>query len=174
MSDPVFDRAFTYFNQAVESVFPNIDFMSSYQAKILSQSADLKSVDIQPIDTDLPGMNAVPIFIGVAGITIKIIPQTLCMLAFNGGSPSGAYVYGFSNDKIQNITITDINNDTLTMGNGSLVFKSGGTTLIDASMSAIKIGANLIQTAVLTQLSTDSFGIPITNCPTNSMLVTAG
>ncbi len=173
MAGNSYDRIKTPYESNVKSVFPNIDFMTLYEAKVISQSSDLLSVDIQPTDNDLPGMNNIPIRIGVAGITIKLIPNALVMLGFNGGSPSGAYVTSFKNEHIEKIIITDIANDTLTMTNGGLVFKSGGVTLLDVSMTAVKL-YTVGSIPILNLGSTDSLGVPVTQLPGSTNLVLGG
>lgn len=182
-----YDKIKQYLFESSRGTISNIDYYAQYESKVQSQSSDFLKVDIQPIKPGLPGISSVPLRIGVGGITVELVPNALVMLAFDGADPSKPYVSSFRNEQIKSfkikdqnndsitmgngtITLTDSSNDSVTIGNGSVVIKSNNTTVIDASVSALKLG--LIGTfAVLVQGSIDGLGIPITNNPAASATI---
>lgn len=68
-----------------------IDYFTLYDAKIIAQSSDGATVDVQPGDTRLPGMSNVPLRNGVAGTICKVSPGAFVRLGWDRGSPSMPY-----------------------------------------------------------------------------------
>ena len=101
-----YDKIKSYLYDSAKSAVANIDYFGQYTCKVISQSSDYLKVDIQPQDNRVPGINSVPIFIGVPGITAQIQPGAICILSFQGGNPSLPFVYGFSNEDVLSLTIT--------------------------------------------------------------------
>lgn len=74
-----------------QEIYP-LDYFTLYDAKVISQSADLTTLDIQPSDMRLPGMQRVPLQHGLPGCSVKIAPGASIRLGWNGGDPRSPYV----------------------------------------------------------------------------------
>ena len=72
----------------VRSALPGVDLFASYHAKVVAQSADGSTLDIQPDDSRLPGMTAVQLRLGIPGTTVKVSPGCGVMLSWDAGDPS--------------------------------------------------------------------------------------
>lgn len=74
-----------------------VDYYATYLCQVVSQSADLATVDIQPVGARnkalIGGLQRVPVRIG-AGIKIQFNPGATVLLAWDGGNPAGPYVCG--------------------------------------------------------------------------------
>ena len=69
----------------------NIDYFTLYDAKIISQSADGSTVDLQPGDPRLPGLSKVPLRLGIPGATVQVTPGGFIRLGWDRGNPSMPY-----------------------------------------------------------------------------------
>lgn len=70
-----------------KQALPGIDYLALYDSKVVSQSADLKTVDLQPADPRLPGMGRVPLRHGLPGCTVGIAPGAILRLGWDRGNP---------------------------------------------------------------------------------------
>ncbi len=75
----------------VRQEMASIDYFTLYDAKIVSQSADLTTVDIQPGDPRLPGMSKVPLRMGLPGASAQVTPGGFIRLGWDRGNPSMPY-----------------------------------------------------------------------------------
>ena len=165
-----YDNIKTIMHESAASAHPNIDYYALYEAKVVSQSDDLLSVDIEPIRKNMPGMSDVPIRIGVGGITVEIKQDSLVLVGFEGADPSSPYVTSFRGEDILSITIKDQSGDELKMGGGNLTYKVNGVQVIDASSSALKLGP-VGSLAVLVFGAMDSMGVPVQQAPAASATI---
>lgn len=72
----------------VKSAMAGIDYFALYDAKVVSQSSDLASVDVQPIDPRLPGYGSVPLRHGLPGVKVQVAPGAILRLGWDRGNPS--------------------------------------------------------------------------------------
>lgn len=86
-------------------VGPRIDYLCPYSAVVVQQNSD-KSLDIQPDDTRLPGLQGIPIDYGVPGISADVNAGSRCLLQFVGGDPSKPRVTLWELNSISQITVT--------------------------------------------------------------------
>lgn len=75
----------------VRQEIAGIDYFTLYDAKIVSQSADNTTVDLQPGDPRLPGMSKVPLRLGIPGATVQVTPGGFIRLGWDRGNPSMPY-----------------------------------------------------------------------------------
>ncbi len=75
----------------VRQEIAGIDYFTLYDAKIVSQSSDGTTVDLQPGDMRLPGMSKVPLRNGVAATVCKVSPGTFVRIGWDRGNPSMPY-----------------------------------------------------------------------------------
>jgi hypothetical protein len=79
----------------VKQATAGIDFFARYDCKVISQSADLTTVDVQPFgernEKLLGGLQRVPVRAGT-GIKIKFAPNARVLLGWDGGDPSKHFV----------------------------------------------------------------------------------
>jgi hypothetical protein len=75
----------------VHNTVAHIDYFTLYDAKVVSQSADLTTVDVQPGDTRLPGMSKVPLRPGLAGMSVQVTPGGFIRIGWDRGNPSMPY-----------------------------------------------------------------------------------
>jgi hypothetical protein len=73
-----------------------VDFFALYDAKVVSQSADGATVDIQPVDSRLAGMQRVPLRLGLPGCTVKFAPGAIVRLGWDRGNPEFPYTCLFN------------------------------------------------------------------------------
>jgi hypothetical protein len=71
----------------VRSVFPSIDALALYPAKVLGQNGD-GSLELQPDDARIAGLSNVPIRYGVPGVKATIASGARVLLGFEGGDRS--------------------------------------------------------------------------------------
>lgn len=67
-----------------------------HACEVLSQSTDLRSLDVRPIDPSLPTMQGVPVRLGTPGIRAKIAAGQTVLLGFENGDPNYPYCACFS------------------------------------------------------------------------------
>jgi hypothetical protein len=76
----------------VRAALPTIDYYALYRARVVKQSGDRANVDLAPEDKRLPpGMNDVPIKLGIPGATVKFAPGAQMLVGWEGGDPSRPY-----------------------------------------------------------------------------------
>ncbi len=78
-------------NAIIKQETAHIDYFTLYDAKIVAQSADNTTVDIQPGDPRLPGMSKVPLRLGIPGATVQVTPGGFIRLGWDRGNPSMPY-----------------------------------------------------------------------------------
>ena len=126
MSATAKDRIKATFDRAVRAVFGSrLDYFGFYRAKVVSQSADGKTVDLQPEDDRIPGMQRVAIRSGIPGTVVKVAPGSFLRLGWDGGNPkkpSASLWDGGETVTSIEITATDIkvSGTTVTLANGEL------------------------------------------------------
>lgn len=80
----------------VRAALPTIDYYALYRARVVKQSADRGSVDLVPEDKRLPpGMNDIPIKLGIPGATVKFAPGAQMVVGWEGGDPARPYAMAF-------------------------------------------------------------------------------
>ena len=162
----------------VAQAVAGVDYYATYVCQVVSQSADLTTVDISPVGARnkqlLGGLQRVAVR-GGGGDKVQFVPGATVLLGWDGGDPRSAYVCsGLSSDAVLGRTIADQAGDALALGSGSAQLKGAGATQVNASASGLALGTNVIRTPVLTVGAVDSLGVPVTNAPTNTGTVTAG
>lgn len=70
---------------------PHIDRFALYRARVVSQSADLAKVDVQPDDMRLPGMSGVPLKLGLPGARVSVSPGAYVLIGWEGGNGQRRY-----------------------------------------------------------------------------------
>jgi hypothetical protein len=118
----------------VAQAVAGVDYFASYVCQVESQSADLTTVDINPVGARnkklIGGLSRVPVRFGT-GIKIQIAPGATVLLGWDGGDPSQPYVCcGLSGDSAQAIQLGGID---------PLITKQDLTALINAISSATYI-----------------------------------
>lgn len=64
-----------------------IDYFGLYDARLVSQSADLSTVDVTPADPRLGGMSRVPLRLGLPGIKAQVSPGATLRIGWDRGNP---------------------------------------------------------------------------------------
>jgi hypothetical protein len=83
----VFDRVKGSLQAIARGANAFVDYQVSYRCKVLKQNAGGNRVDIQPEDPRLPSMANVPLWVGVPGAEVHLLPGHLVELAFQNGWP---------------------------------------------------------------------------------------
>ncbi len=81
---------------------PRIDYFTTYRAKVVSQSADGKYVDLQPDDKRIPACSKVVIKYGVPGVTAKFT-ATYMQLGWENGDPARRYAIAFEDANVSEV-----------------------------------------------------------------------
>lgn len=77
--------------EIVRQELNGIDYFTLYDAKVISQSTDLSTVDLQPGDHRLPGLQRVPLRIGLPGTKVQFSSGAVVRLGWDRGNPSMPY-----------------------------------------------------------------------------------
>jgi hypothetical protein len=92
----------------VRQELAGVDYQASYRFKVVAQSADLTTVDVNPVepnDRKFSGMNKVPVRFGT-NIKVQFVSGATVMLSWDGGDPQRPYVSdGLSSETVQQIQI---------------------------------------------------------------------
>jgi len=72
---------------AVVKALTPVDYFAYYPAKVVKQNADDLTLDVQPDDTRIPGMERVPIRFGTPQTTAKVQAGARVLVGFAGGNP---------------------------------------------------------------------------------------
>lgn len=70
---------------------PRLDFFAGYRARVTSQSADRKTVDVVPDDTRIPSMGQLTIKHGLPGVTVKVKTGCYIEVRWENGDPARPY-----------------------------------------------------------------------------------
>lgn len=120
-----------------QQAIAGIDYYALYDAKVVSQSSDGTKVDVQPLDSRLPGMSSVPLCPGIPGTTMKVASGSFLRVGWSGGNPTLPYAAIWNgNETVTRISIAgdtdaarkgdDVNGGTVTgmapPGGGAVLF----------------------------------------------------
>lgn len=67
---------------------PRREYRAWYRATVKTQSADLKTVDVDLDDDRLPAMSKIPIKHGLPGAKVAVAPKSTVMVGFENGDPA--------------------------------------------------------------------------------------
>lgn len=88
MTVPQNDRLKSGLEKFIRAVLgPRIDYLASWPAVVKAQNAD-GSLDLQPDDPRLPGVQGIPIAYGIPGIAVTVKTGSRVSLSFAAGDPS--------------------------------------------------------------------------------------
>lgn len=76
-------------------IVPSVDFLGTYRARVVAQSADFRTVDVVPDDRRIAGergLSKVPILLGLPGCTVNVAAGCYVRLGWRGGDPRQPYV----------------------------------------------------------------------------------
>lgn len=79
-----------------KQALPLIDYFTLYDAKVVTQSGDGATVDIQPVDPRLAGMQRVPLRLGLPGCSVQFLPGAIVRLGWDRGNPELPYACLFN------------------------------------------------------------------------------
>lgn len=93
MSD--LDRITRALKSLIREVFPRIDYLGSYEYRIVTQSGNL--FDLQPTDKSLglPDLASVPPRSGVAGARVTAVTGTTVLVSFVNSDPAKPFISWF-------------------------------------------------------------------------------
>lgn len=110
----------------IRQTIGHVDFYAHYKAKVLSQSADNKTVDVQPDSPRLPKMSRIPLRLGVPGVEVKLSPGCYVMVGWDAGDPAKPYAWE-PHGSVLKLTIT-VGSATFDMdATTGIVTLNGGT-----------------------------------------------
>jgi hypothetical protein len=156
---------------AIQSIakqaIPRVDYYALYVFQVVSQSADLATVDVNPVGERnkalLGGLQRVTARY-LTGTKVQVSPGATCLLGWDGGNPEGPYALVLSGDNALKVTLSDVANDSLEITNGTVTVKVAGVTVLQASPTSVGLG--LVRALPFLYLgSVDGLGIPVTNNP---------
>ena len=93
-----------------------IDYLALYDAKVISQSGN--ALDLQPLDSRLPGFGSVPLRIGIPGVTATVQPGCAVRLGWDRGDPQRPFCCLF--DASATALSLSLNANSITLNNGTL------------------------------------------------------
>lgn len=122
----------------VRALTARVDYCALYRAKVISQSADLLTVDVQPTAVDpltgnprMPGLTAVPLRAPAPGATV--VASGFVLVGFEDGDPRQPYALP-AWDASASVQPAARKTDPTDTGTLSLTFNpgTGGATLVAA------------------------------------------
>lgn len=139
-----------------------LDFYAFYDAKIVKQSTDGNTVDLQPSDSRLPGLSNVALRNGVAGTVCKVSPGAFVRLGWDNGDPTKPYAQTWGGgETVTSIAMAgdlvpfvkgasnQLGTLTLTVGGGATLswqyVDANGTTTTGASAQPITLTGKTAQ-----------------------------
>jgi hypothetical protein len=136
------DRLKDAWLRLTRSALPLIDYYTTYRAKVVAQSADLKTLDVQPDDARLPGMSGIQLKLGEAAISIQLDLSVACFVqvGFEGGSPSRPFLASFEAGAKLTKIVTPAG--TVEMDFSSCNLLGDGTGAITIKGGKVQIGGN--------------------------------
>lgn len=93
-----------------------VDYFALYDAKVISQSGN--SLDLQPLDSRLPGFGGVPLRIGIPGVTATVQPGCVVRLGWDRGDPQRPFCCLF--DASATALSLSLSANSITLNNGTL------------------------------------------------------
>ncbi len=123
----------------VRQEIAGIDYQALYLFKVVSQSSDLLTVDVNPIepnDKRLHGLSSVPVRMGSA-VKVQFVQGASVLLGWDGGDPRRPFICdGYGGDSIQRIQLAG-NTDAARKGDhadvGTLTLILTGTTALSGT-----------------------------------------
>lgn len=68
-----------------------IDYYTLYRATVVGQSGDRLTLDLEPSDPRLPGMQRVPLKLGIPGTTVEVKSGCAVQVGWEGADPQRPY-----------------------------------------------------------------------------------
>lgn len=87
----ILDRLKSGLAAFVQAVFPQIDYLAFYPAKVVKQNGT--AFDVQPDSPRLPGMSGIPARLPFPGFSVQVQEgEARCLVGFVGGKPSAPFI----------------------------------------------------------------------------------
>jgi hypothetical protein len=87
----IVDRILARFRSVARGAVPDIDYKTTYRAKVLRQHSNKTRLDLAPTDPRLPQMSNVPLKVGVPGLQVTITGGHFVLLGWENGRPDRPY-----------------------------------------------------------------------------------
>ena len=89
----------------ITSFFPELLYLRSYECEVLRQADDF-TLDLMPDDERMRGngLQGVPIYHGLPGVTVRVVPGARVLLQFVGGDPSKPFASLWRSGDIEEIS----------------------------------------------------------------------
>lgn len=93
------------FDRIIAHVMRDRVYLRSYECAVEAQNAD-GSVDLLPDSDEIrgTGLQSVPIYHGLPGVTVRVVPGARVLLQFVGGDPSKPYASLWRSGDIEEIS----------------------------------------------------------------------
>lgn len=98
------DRTRGTIRRLVEASLPNDEYTTTQAGKVALQAG--AKCDFIPENDTIPQMQRVPMFLGVPGLTIQLVPGARAQMGFHGRDPSKPYVLGFESGSLLSYSLT--------------------------------------------------------------------
>lgn len=105
---------------------PRLDRLALYPCRVVSQSSDLRTLDLQPDNARVPPCAGVPILHGLPGITVTVPTGARVLLGYAGGDPAQPYAALW---EAGDVTLVSVN------GGSTKVALDGGDVTRSAAMA---------------------------------------
>lgn len=140
------DRLKRALSRFVRHTMSGVDYFAHYPAKVVAQAGDF-SLDVIPDDPRLPGMQRVPLRLGVPGVTAKVSPGSRVLVFFEGGAPSAPAASIWQASTLTELVITastkvTVNAPAVNLGAASApVLRSGDAVTLGVGFASVTGGA---------------------------------
>ncbi len=132
----------------VQGVMRPVDYFALYPAKVVQQDASSLLLEVTPDDPRLPGMQKVPMRLGIPNATAKIAANARGLVGFEGGDPSKPFFGPWESASLTELNIggatqfAALANLVLDMGNSIRnTVNANHITLITHTHNVTMIGA---------------------------------
>ena len=130
----------------MRTVFPRIDYLALYPARIVKQTG--QAVDLIPDDPRIPQLEAVPLNLGLPGVEVDVAPGARVLLGFAGGDPAKPRATVWESGSVTELRVTSTTKVGVTAptvelgGDGAVTVK-----LADGSVPIARVGDQVTGTA---------------------------
>jgi hypothetical protein len=108
-----------------------LDRLALYPARVVAQSADKLTLDLQPDDVRIPPCAGVPIRHGLPGVTVTVAAGERVLLGYAGGAPAQPYAALWEAGSVTSVSLNGGTAKAARVGHatsdGTLAFQASST-----------------------------------------------
>jgi hypothetical protein len=84
-------RLLDAFRKVARGAVPDIDYKTTYRARVVKQHPNRRRLDVVPTDPRLPSMTNIPLKVGVPGLEVVLVAGHFVLVGWENGRPDHPY-----------------------------------------------------------------------------------